>query len=89
VGDHAQDAGMRFAYEVLNRYETNLITTAAQARELMVLIDHPAVGINLDCFHMGIEEESQGKAIRTAGDKLFHLHASTSTRAAPGRDQNN
>ena len=33
---------------------------------------------------MNIEEGSIAGAIRTAGDKLFHLHASDSHRGAPG-----
>ena len=70
--------------EILNRYESNLVTTAAEARELMDQVGHPAVGIHLDCFHMSIEETDLGEAIRAAGDKLYHLHASASHRGTPG-----
>ena len=84
LGEHAADAGVQLVVEVLNRYENNLINTARQARELIDLTDHPAVGIHLDSFHMNIEETSFGDAIRLAGDKLFHFHGSDSHRGTPG-----
>ena len=88
VGDLAGSAGVRIAYEVLNRYETNLINTASQAMELMRIVDHPAVGVHLDCFHMALEEDDQGDAIRSVGEKLYHLHANASHRGVPGRGLN-
>jgi len=84
LGEYSAKAGVLFCIEVLNRYETNLINTAEQARALIGLVNHPSVGIHLDNFHMGIEERSLGGAIRTAGDKLFHFHASESHRGMPG-----
>jgi D-psicose/D-tagatose/L-ribulose 3-epimerase len=77
-------AGVRLGVEVLNRYENNLINTAQQARELIELTNHPAVGIHLDSFHMNIEERCPGDAIRLAGEKLFHFHSSESHRGTPG-----
>ena len=70
--------------EILNRYESNLVTTVAEAREFIDRVGHAAVGIHLDCFHMSIEETDLGEAIRAAGDKLYHLHASASDRGTPG-----
>ena len=64
LGDYAAQAGVGVAVEILNRYENNLLTTAAHGRELIDLTDHPAVGIHLDSFHMGIEETDLGGAIR-------------------------
>jgi D-psicose/D-tagatose/L-ribulose 3-epimerase len=84
LGDYAAQAGVLLCIEVLNRYETNLINTAEQARSLIDRVQHPSVGIHLDNFHMSIEERSLGEAIRTAGDKLFHLHSSESHRGLPG-----
>ena len=84
IGEHSAKAGVRFCVEILNRYESNLVTTAAEARELMDQVGHAAVGIHLDCFHMSIEETDLGEAIHAAGDKLYHLHASASHRGTPG-----
>src|ERR1051325_1272019 len=84
LGEYSAKAGVLFCIEVLNRYETNLINTAEQARNLINLANHASVGIHLDNFHMGIEERSLGEAIRVANDKLFHFHASESHRGMPG-----
>ena len=84
IGEYSAEAGIRFCVEILNRYESNLLTTAQEAHELINLVDHPAVGVHLDCFHMSIEETNLGAAIRLVGDKLFHLHTSASHRGTPG-----
>ena len=84
IGDFAAQVGVRFCVEILNRYEDNILNTAAQACELMDITDHPAVGIHLDTFHMNIEEGSMGNAIRLAGNRMFHLHSSDTHRGAPG-----
>lgn len=84
LGDYAAEANVNVVVEILNRYENNLLTTAKQGRELIDLVDHPAVGIHLDSFHMSIEEEDLGDAIRLASDKLLHFHGSASHRGIPG-----
>ena len=84
LGDDAAQAGVRVAVEILNRYENNLFTTAAQGRQLIDLTAHPAVGIHLDSFHMNLEENHLGDAIRLAGDKLIHFHGNESHRGTPG-----
>ncbi len=84
LGDYASQAGVRVTVEILNRYENNLLTTAAQGRQLIDLTAHPAVGIHLDSFHMNLEENNLGDAICLAGDKLIHFHGSESHRGTPG-----
>jgi D-psicose/D-tagatose/L-ribulose 3-epimerase len=39
----------------------------------------------LDTFHMNIEEDSIGGAIRTAGSYLGHLHTGECNRKVPGK----
>ncbi len=86
VADEARDAGVRLAIEPLNRFETSLFNTVAQTMVLIDRLDHPAVGLLLDTFHMNIEERSQPTAIRAAGSSLFYLHACGNDRGAPGGD---
>lgn len=74
----------RLAVEPWNRYETHYINTVAQAIELVQQIDHPAVCVMADSFHMGIEETDPIAAITTAGSLLGHVHLADNTRAAPG-----
>ncbi|MCL5985618.1 MAG: sugar phosphate isomerase/epimerase [Actinobacteria bacterium] len=84
VGDYAADKKIRVAVEPLNRYETNFINTAKEARELIDAVDKTYVGVQLDTYHMNIEEKSHKSAIETAGDKLFHLHVPENDRGATG-----
>ncbi len=84
IGELAVQTGVPFLVVVLNRYEDSLLHTSAQGCELMNMTAHPSVGIHLDTFHMGMEESSIGDAIRLAGKRLFHLHASESHRGTPG-----
>ncbi len=84
--DEARSAGVTLALEPLNRYETSLFNTVSQALELVELLNHPALGLLLDTFHLNIEERDLPTAIRTAGHRLAHVHACANDRGAPGRD---
>jgi D-psicose/D-tagatose/L-ribulose 3-epimerase len=84
AGMLGQKYGLTLAIEPLNRFETDLVNTAAQAREMIDAVDSPAVKVHLDTFHMNIEEESVLEAIRLIGKDLAHVHASESNRGTPG-----
>jgi D-psicose/D-tagatose/L-ribulose 3-epimerase len=86
LADEARDAGVRLAIEPLNRFETSLFNTVAQTMELVDRLDHPAVGLLLDTFHMNIEERDMPGAIRAAGSSLVHFHACGNDRGAPSDD---
>ena len=73
--------------EPLNRFETFLINTAADAVAFIKAVDHPNLRIQLDTFHMNIEELNTGAAIRKAGKYLGHFHASENNRGIPGTGQ--
>lgn len=80
----AADAGIRIAMEVLNRYESHLLNTAAQAVEFVRAVGHPSVGILLDAYHMNIEEANPAQAVERAGERLFLFHVADSNRAGLG-----
>ncbi len=84
AGLMAADHGVTLAIEPLNRFETDLINTAAQAVRLVEEVAHPNVKIHLDTFHMMIEEKSLHDAILLAGPRLAHFHACESNRGTPG-----
>lgn len=87
VCNKAADRGLELAIEPLNRFESDLINTTGQAKQLVEAIDHPAAKIMVDGFHMSIEEKSLEDAIRTAGDDLIHVQASENYRGTPGTGQ--
>lgn len=84
LAHYAADRGVTLCLEPLNRFETSVFNTVAQANELVDRVDHPALGLLLDTFHMNIEERSIGDAIRLAGRRLRHFHACENDRGAPG-----
>ncbi len=84
VAGIAADHGVRLALEPINRFETDMVNTAADARRLVDDIGRDDVGISLDSFHMNIEEVDFRGALATAGDRLFHLQVSDSHRGVPG-----
>jgi D-psicose/D-tagatose/L-ribulose 3-epimerase len=76
--------GRKIAIEPLNRFETDLVHTAADAVRMARDVAHPAAGVMLDSFHMTIEEDDLEQAIRTAGDLLLHVQVSENQRGVPG-----
>ncbi len=84
AGKIAADHGVTLAIEPLNRFETDLINTAAQVVQLVKDIGQDAVRIHLDTFHMNIEEDSIYEAVKLAGKSLAHVHACECNRGTPG-----
>ncbi len=72
------------ALEPLNRFESDLINTAADVVRLLDDIDEDNMKIILDSFHMTIEEQDIRKAIQTAGERLVHIQVSENHRGIPG-----
>jgi len=84
AANYAAEAGVKLAIEAVNRYETFLVNTIDKAVALAREINHPAVGIMADLFHMSIEEGNLGAAIRKAAPYLMHVHIADNTREAAG-----
>jgi sugar phosphate isomerase/epimerase len=80
----AEETGVRFALEPLNRYETDLIHTVADGLDLVERVGADNFGLLLDTFHMNIEEPVIENSIRACGDRIFHFHVADSNRWYPG-----
>jgi D-psicose/D-tagatose/L-ribulose 3-epimerase len=85
IATRAAELNLRLVMEVLNRYESHLLNTAAQALTFVADVGAANVGILLDAYHMNIEEEDPAEAILDAGKRLFLFHAADSNRQAVGR----
>ena len=81
----AEDNGVTYCVEAVNRFEGCLINTAKEALDYAAEVDSPNIGVLLDTYHMNIEENSIGDAIRLVGDKLTSFHTGENNRTAPGR----
>lgn len=81
----AEASGITYGIEAVNRFEGVIVNTAQEAVNYVNMVDSPNAGVLLDTYHMNIEENNMGDAIRTAGDKLIGLHTGENNRTAPGR----
>jgi D-psicose/D-tagatose/L-ribulose 3-epimerase len=81
----AEDCGVLFCVEVVNRFEQFIINTAAEGIAFAERVGSPNCKIHLDTFHMNIEEDSIGGAIVEAGAWLGHFHLGEPNRRPPGR----
>jgi D-psicose/D-tagatose/L-ribulose 3-epimerase len=87
VCERAAATGIRLAFEPLNRFETDMVNVVDQGWKLIVDVGAENLGFHLDTFHMHLEERDSGKAVRSAGNRLFHLHACENDRGIPGTGQ--
>jgi len=88
IAVRAQGMGLRLVMEVLNRYESHLLNTAAEAVQFvddLAGLGVENVGVLMDAYHMNIEEVNPALALRLAGDHLWLYHAADSNRQAIGR----
>lgn len=84
VGDEADRLGITLALEILNRFETILLTDCEEGVRFCRDVDRASVKLLLDTFHMNIEEDDLPAAIRRAGDLLAHVHVGEGNRKLPG-----
>src|SRR5271156_2369144 len=80
VAQEARTKGVVLAIEVVNRFESNLLNTAAQALRFVEAVGEDNVGIHLDTFHMHIEEADAPAAIRACGAALRYFHVNENHR---------
>ncbi|WP_316569177.1 sugar phosphate isomerase/epimerase family protein [Neobacillus sp. YIM B06451] len=85
LADYAKQYDITLLVETLNRFEQFLVNDAKEAVALVKDIDKDNVKVMLDTFHMNIEEDHIGDAIRYTGDYLGHLHIGECNRKVPGK----
>jgi len=79
----AEANGITIAIEPLASRECNIINSVAEAAELAGQVDHAAVKVLADIYHMAADNEPF-EAIEAAGELLVHVHVSDpETRKAP------
>lgn len=87
AAEYAATANIVLAMEPLNRFETYVLNTAADAVKLCQAVEHPNLKVQIDTFHANIEEKDTATAIRATGAYVGHFHASESDRGVPGTGQ--
>jgi len=84
AADYAQSKGVIFVIEAINRYETYFVNTLTKALKFVKDVDHEAVKMMADLFHMGIEENNINASLHMIADYLKHVHLADNTREAAG-----
>lgn len=85
MADAAANHGVSLGIEIVNRFEHFLLNTAEEGVAFVKEVDKKNVKVMLDCFHMNIEEDYMGDAIRYTGDLLGHFHIGECNRKVPGQ----
>lgn len=80
----AEDNNVFFNMEVVNRFEQFIMNTCGEAIAYVDAVGGSNAKIMLDTFHMNIEEDFIGDAIKQAGNKLGHFHIGENNRMPPG-----
>jgi len=73
AGDIAQSWNLVLAIEPLQRQESNIINTGAEALKLVREVNHPNVKMIIDYYHMRRENEDPD-IVKQAGDQIVHVH---------------
>ena len=81
---HAKSLGLLLGIEPVNRYETHLLNTGAQAVAMIERIGADNIFVHLDTYHMNIEEKGAAQGIIDAREHLRYIHLSESDRGTPG-----
>ena len=84
IAELAAASNITLGLEMVSRYESNLLNTAAQGVEFCKKIGAPNVKVHLDVYHMNIEEPDLPMAIRHAGPLLGYFHTGDSHRGYMG-----
>jgi len=84
LAKEAQGLGMTLGLEICNRYETNVINTAADALRLADDIGADNVLVHLDTYHMNIEEDDLVRPVLQVGDRLGYVHVGENHRGYLG-----
>lgn len=85
VAEYAGKVNVMLGVECLNRFETYLLNTHADAARFARQVNHPNCRVMYDTFHANIEEKNVAQAIRDCADVLCHVHISENDRSTPGQ----
>ncbi len=83
VAEHAATVGVDLCLEVLNRFESYMFNTVSDCLSFIEMVGHEAVAVELDTFHMNMEEDNLAEAVRQAAGKIGHVQVAANNRRAP------
>jgi sugar phosphate isomerase/epimerase len=85
MGEHAARRGIRLVFEATNHLEMGkFVNTASNHKRIIELTGRQDIGIQLDFFHVNLEELSAYEAVMDAQPLLWHCHFRDSNSLTPG-----
>jgi D-psicose/D-tagatose/L-ribulose 3-epimerase len=84
LASYAEEKGVCIVLEPMSHFRTHLVNTPRQVMRLIGLADHANLRVLLDTYHLVTEITDYAGGIRTAGDRLWGIHACESNRGVPG-----
>jgi D-psicose/D-tagatose/L-ribulose 3-epimerase len=85
LAEKAAASDITIGLEFVNRYESNLLNTAAQTYEYIGELGSPNVVVHLDSYHMNIEESNFRDPVFACGDRLGYVHIGENHRGYLGQ----
>ncbi len=85
AAEEAEKVNLKLAIEFLNRFESYVLNTAADAAAYVQRVGHPAFGTMFDTFHANIEEKDPVAAYTQNAASFYHFHVSENDRGTPGK----
>ena len=85
MADYAKGKGVRLVFEATNHLEMGkFVNTALNHKRMIELTGRDNIGIQLDWFHVNIEELDVYEAVMDAHPLLWHMHFRDSNSLTPG-----
>ncbi len=84
LAEHAEACDVELAIEPMSHFRTHVVNTPTQAMRLIEAADHHRLKLLLDTYHLVTEIRDYAEAVRTAGDRLWAVHACENDRARTG-----
>ena len=83
AANYAREHGLVIAIEPLNRSETNVINSIAEAVQFADELRRPEVQVLVDFYHQMLEGEGFDEIVH-AGERIAHVHVADTDRLYPG-----
>ena len=84
IAAQGAERGVHVSVEVTNRYESNVINTARQARQFVAGVAPAPLGVHLDTYHMNIEETDMFSPVLDTAASLQYVFIGESHRGYLG-----
>jgi len=80
---HARRNGISIAIEPLNRRESNILNSVAEADTMARRVDADEINVLVDFYHLDEEREAMSSIV-DAGSRVTHVHVADAGRLHPG-----